>query len=126
MILTPTLDIDIQIKEAEISSNKIHSLRAQYISTVQPMKDELRNLILQNETIKYNNKVLIDAEPLTVEQLEAIKEKKIASEIGSKYTISEQILMLLSLQTGEALSTDTNIIEWKNTVQTVKDKYPEV
>ncbi len=59
--LTPVLDADIEELKAEIKANEVHADRASYVGIVQPLKDRLKIKMADNETIKAQNKIAMEA-----------------------------------------------------------------
>ena len=126
MPLQPTLDTEIETLKQAITAEREHTSRSEYIATVQPMKDELKSLIEQNEIIKAENKAFTESMPPTPEELDKRRKADIANEIALKYTLADEISMNRKLITGESELTDTDIIEWFNDVASAKAKYPKV
>lgn len=126
MSIQPTLDTEIETLQQAIILKREHTTRAEYVVEVQPMKDELVELIEQNEIIKAENAAIIAAEPPTPEEAEKERKSNIAKEIRLKYTVSDEISMNRKLNTGESKLTDVDIMEWLADVANAKAKYPKV
>ncbi len=56
--LAPTKEAEIAAIVAEIKANEHHIRRTDYIAAVQPLKDQLRDLIAKNDDIIASNNVL--------------------------------------------------------------------
>lgn len=65
--LTPTKDVDISTLKQQIEAEEVHTTRAEYVKKVQPMKDNYRALIVQNQQIEIDNKAAIDTAQSTDE-----------------------------------------------------------
>ena len=126
MPIQPTLDTEIETLTQAIASKREHIARAQYIAEVQPMKDELAELVGENETIKASNAAFIAATPPTPEEVEKERKSKIASEIAFQYTLADEMSMVRKLFTGESKLTDVDIVEWFGVIDAAKLKYPKV
>lgn len=59
-ILSPTKDAEISTLKQQIKAEEVHTTRTEYVKKVQPMKDNYRGLIAQNEQIEIGNKEAID------------------------------------------------------------------
>jgi len=127
LILQPTLDTEIATLKQAIKAEEVHTTRAEYIATVQPMKDELINLKAQNEIIKAENKAAQDAYiPIpTAEELESKRNADIATEIALTYSLADEIAILRQLAQGTLELTDVKCTEWIGVVSDAKSKYPE-
>ena len=59
-VLTLTQDVEILSLKQQIKAEEAHITRTEYVKKVQPMKDNYRTLIAQNQQIKIDNKAAID------------------------------------------------------------------
>lgn len=60
-VLTSTKNAEISTLKQQIKAEEVHTTRAEYVKKVQPMKDNYRALIVQNQQIEIDNKAVIDA-----------------------------------------------------------------
>lgn len=126
MGLTPTLDADIKTIRALIRNEIKHTSRRDYMTTVEPMKVQLKGLIADNKAIIAANALEIANQQPTAEEVETKRNEAIAAGIGQKYTTEDQLSMLLKLQTGESTSSDADIIEWIGHVNLIESEHPKV
>ena len=59
-VLALSKDTEISTLLQQIKAEEIHTKRSDYITKVQPMKDNLKELIAQNEQIEVDNKATLD------------------------------------------------------------------
>ena len=85
LILTPTLEVEIAAKRAEISAEEFHTSRTEYIAIVAPLQAQLQDLIEQNEAIIAANVVL------TAEYVPPLAEYKIIAQDAFKAEAKEHI-----------------------------------
>ena len=127
-ILTPTLEIEIISKRAEIAAEEVHTSRTAYIAAVAPLKSQLHDLVEQNEIIIAANEVLrAEYVPiLTPEEFDKERNSKIAADIAIKYQLPAELALHWKIHTGELTMDSPEIVAFRATVDAAKAKYPKV
>lgn len=128
LILTPTLEVEIVAKCAEISAEEVHTSRTAYIAAVAPLKLQLYDLVEQNETIIAANEALRAeyVQILTPEEFDKERNSKIAAEIAIKYPLPAELALHWKVHTGELTMYSPEIVAFRATVDAAKAKYPKV
>lgn len=97
---------------------------------------EAKYMVVDNDTIREmtsEEKAVVDyvapipePEPLTTDELEKIRNANIADEIAIKYSLPTEMALNWKIHTGELTIESPEIIEFRNTVDLAKAKYPKV
>ena len=126
--LQPTLDTEIETLRAAIDAEIKHTARSEYISKVQPMKDELVALIGQNEIIKIANKVIEDtptAEELAIKVADE-RRQNIQTDIRIIYPELSDEVQELRMILAEEFPDNIRAQEYNSKIEAILSKYPKV
>ena len=93
----------------------------------------IKYIVIEDDTIRkmtIEEKAIVDyVEPvpeLTLEELEKIRNANIAIEIAIKYPLPVELALNWKIHTGELTIESLEIVEFRNTVDSAKAKYPKV
>lgn len=127
MPIQPTLDTEIEILTQAIAAKREHITRAQYIAEVQPMKDELVALIVENEQIKIANKVITDtptAEEL-IQQTADERRQNIKTDIRTIYPELSDEIQEIRMVLAEEFPSNARAQEYNSKIEAILVKYPK-
>ena len=128
MSIQPTLDTEIEILKEAIAAEREHTSRQEYITKVQPMKNELASLIEQNEAIKAANKIIEDtptAEELA-QQTANERRQNIKTDIKIEYPDISDEIQIIRMILAEEFPNNTRAQTYNDKIEAILSKYPKV
>ena len=88
--------------------------------------NDIREMTLEEKAVIDYVAPIPEPEPLTAEELEKERNKNIADEIAIKYPLSAELALNWKIHAGELTMISSEIVEFRNTVNLAKAKYPKM